>query len=68
MPVMDGLEAMRRIRVEPALNKTPIIALTGLAMPGDRDLCLQAGANDYLIKPIRLAELTLKLSQWLERQ
>jgi signal transduction histidine kinase/CheY-like chemotaxis protein len=65
MPVMDGLEAIRRIRGEPGLAKTPIIALTALAMPGDRELCLKAGADDYMSKPIRLGELAVMLNKWL---
>ncbi len=57
MPVMDGLEASRQIRMDQSLQDTPIIALTALAMAGDRELCLAAGMNDYMSKPIKMQEL-----------
>jgi PAS domain S-box-containing protein len=59
MPLLDGLEAIRRIRgmLDPHIAKIPVIALTALAMPGDRDRCLAAGANFYMSKPIQLSEL-----------
>jgi CheY-like chemotaxis protein len=60
MPKMDGLEVIRHLRTLPEFAATPIIALTALAMPGDRERCLDAGANEYMAKPIvlkRLAEL-----------
>jgi signal transduction histidine kinase/ActR/RegA family two-component response regulator len=57
MPVMNGLEATRHLRAETDLATIPIIALTALAMPGDREQCLQAGANAYLSKPVSLKDL-----------
>ncbi len=57
MPEMDGLEAIQQIRRHPTLQYIPIIALTALAMPGDRDRCLAAGATAYLSKPVSLQHL-----------
>jgi PAS domain S-box-containing protein len=67
MPEMDGLEATRRLRLSPATRETPIIALTALAMPGDRERCLDAGMDDYLAKPLGLKELLQTLQHWLAR-
>ena len=58
MPEMDGLEAIRALRTMPEVSSAPIIALTALAMTGDRERCLAAGANEYLSKPVSLRELT----------
>lgn len=57
MPRMDGLEATRKLRSEPDFRYTPIIALTALAMPSDRERCLEAGMDEYISKPINLKAL-----------
>ena len=67
MPEMDGLETTRRLRADPALRRTPIIALTALAMPGDRERCLEAGMDDYLSKPVGLKELYGAVINWINR-
>ncbi|MDM9581496.1 response regulator [Nostoc sp. GT001] len=67
MPGMDGLEAIRCIRNDRQFVHIPIIALTALAMPGDRETCLAAGANEYLTKPIKLKQLVTTIQQLLGR-
>jgi CheY-like chemotaxis protein len=57
MPRMDGLEATRKLRSEPDFRYTPIIALTALAMPSDRERCLEAGMDEYISKPVNLKAL-----------
>jgi PAS domain S-box-containing protein len=66
MPVMDGLETMRRLRADPRFTATPIIALTALAMTGDRERCIEAGATDYLSKPVSLKELLDKIERLIQ--
>jgi len=65
MPVVDGFEATREIRAAEVGRRVPIIAMTALSMPGDRERCLAAGADDYLTKPIRLEELEAIVERWL---
>ncbi len=65
MPKMDGLEAIRHIRERPQLQDVPIVAITALAMNGDREKCLNAGATDYLTKPVRLKQLSTTIQQHL---
>jgi len=65
MPEMDGYKAMRHIRQQPKFSKLPLIALTAKAMKGDRQRCLDAGANDYLSKPLDIDKLLSLLRVWL---
>ncbi len=65
MPEMDGLTAMEEIRKHPGLAKLPIIALTAKAMPADRQRCLDAGANDYISKPVDIDKLLSLCRVWL---
>jgi CheY-like chemotaxis protein len=65
MPVMDGYDTIRAIRALDDFKTTPIIAVTGKAMEGERGRCLAAGANDYLPKPVDTADLLAALGPWL---
>jgi CheY-like chemotaxis protein len=67
MPVMDGFQTMQVIRRDPAFQRLPIIALTAKAMKGDRERCLDAGASDYLAKPVNTEQLLSALRMWLHR-
>ena len=65
MPEMDGYETMQRIREMPQFGRTPIIALTAKAMKGDREKCIEAGASDYITKPVDVDQLVSLLRVWL---
>jgi CheY-like chemotaxis protein/signal transduction histidine kinase len=67
MPEMDGYQTVERIRQNVAYRRLPIIALTAKAMKGDREKCLQAGASDYLAKPVNTEQLLSVLRMWLHR-
>jgi CheY-like chemotaxis protein len=67
MPEMDGYETMREIRRYPKFRTLPILALTAKAMKGDREKCLQAGASDYIAKPVNTDQLLSLLRLWLYR-
>ena len=67
MPEMDGYETMQVIRENPQFRRLPIIALTAKAMKGDREKCLEAGASEYLAKPVNTEQLLSALRMWLHR-
>jgi CheY-like chemotaxis protein len=67
MPGMDGYETIRAIREFAAFRPLPIIAVTARAMPGDREKCLEAGASDYISKPIQPGQLLTMLAKWAIR-
>ncbi|CAM4412081.1 two-component system chemotaxis sensor kinase CheA [Paenibacillus endophyticus] len=68
MPIMDGYETMKAIRLDSAIKYTPIIALTAKAMKSDRDKCLEAGASDYISKPLNMDQLFSLMRVWLTKQ
>jgi CheY-like chemotaxis protein/signal transduction histidine kinase/HAMP domain-containing protein len=67
MPEMDGYQTIQLIRKQPTLRRLPIVALTAKAMKGDREKCLDAGASDYLAKPVNTEQLLATLRLWLHR-
>jgi CheY-like chemotaxis protein len=67
MPVMDGLTATREIRKKPEWKTLPVIALTAKAMPDDQERCIEAGANDYMAKPLDVEKLLSLVRVWMPR-
>jgi CheY-like chemotaxis protein len=67
MPEMDGYETMRQVRARPSIAGTPLVAVTAKAMKGDRQKCLDAGASDYIAKPVDIDLLLALLRVWIGR-
>jgi CheY-like chemotaxis protein len=67
MPEMDGYQTMREIRSDPRFRTLPMLALTAKAMKGDREKCLDAGASDYIAKPVNTDQLLSLMRMWLYR-
>ena len=67
MPEMDGYETMQVIRQNSSFRRLPIVALTAKAMKGDREKCLEAGASEYLAKPVNTEQVLSALRMWLHR-
>jgi len=67
MPEMDGYQTIAKVRENAAYRRLPIVALTAKAMVGDREKCLEAGATDYLAKPVNIDQLLAALRTWLHR-
>ena len=68
MPEMDGYETMRRIRANPRYKSLPIIAVTAKALKDDRDRCTEAGASDYLPKPVDTEKLFELMTLWIDQE
>lgn len=64
MPVMDGYETLKELKADEKLKRIPVIAVTARAMKGDKEKCIQAGAWDYVSKPIDLQHLLEKINHW----
>jgi len=66
MPEMDGFETIERMRSNPLINKLPVISVTAKAMIGDREKCLEAGASEYVSKPVNIKELLEKMAALIQ--
>lgn len=66
MPDMSGTEVVQRVRTNPRTAHLKLVAITALAMPGDRETILKSGFNDYIAKPYRIADVLEKVKRWLE--
>ena len=66
MPEMDGFETIERMRSNPLINKLPVISVTAQAMIGDREKCLEAGASEYVSKPVNMKELLQKMATLIQ--
>jgi CheY-like chemotaxis protein len=67
MPEMDGYETMRQIRARPSIAHIPLVSVTAKAMKGDRQKCIEAGASDYITKPVKVDQLLSLMRIWLYR-
>jgi CheY-like chemotaxis protein len=68
MPEMDGLSAIREIRKNPRFRSLPIVSLTAKAMKGDREQAIEAGATDYISKPVNPDELVAVVDRWIRKR
>jgi two-component system cell cycle response regulator DivK len=68
LPVMDGFEAINILKADPVTKGIPVVALTALAMQGDREKCMEAGFNDYITKPLDTRAFVIKVKEYLEKQ
>ncbi len=66
LPEVDGFELIRQMKAHPIWQTVPVIAVTAMAMPGDRDRCLDAGADDYLSKPLDLEKVITTVRSFIE--
>jgi len=68
LPEVDGFELIRQLKSHATWERVPVIAVTALAMPGDRDRCLEAGADDYLSKPLDLEKVITTVRSFIETE